>query len=310
MAKFTGGLDALKDRHSRLVARRDAAQTVFKKADAAWSTQLLDADDTDDKTVDVLRKKADAAQTELKGLDELIAKQARRVADAETQLADEQTKAAGAAAGGVMGRDVEQIEKLKVLWLSTTRQFSTALAKYETFRFEAGSISRYLANASNEVEIAMSVTGPDLKAGAIAVLEGREPAPTAPAPVLKIVPPAPPPTKTVFFTRASKWTDASGKLHVIQKFSDAILPPELAAHALKVGAAVELNSPLRKQNIGTWGGRPLHAEHAHALDAASAGTPIVHSAFEPHPNVGAPYTIKVAPVAMAVGARNMPTTKE
>jgi hypothetical protein len=125
---------------------------------------------------------------------------------------------------------------------------------------------------------------------------------------VKFAPPKPPPTETVFFLRAAKWKDDKGKLHLIQKFTDATLPPALATHAIAVGAAVEWRSPLRKQNHGTWNGRPFHAEHCFALDEASANSPIVHSAFEPHPNVGAPYTIKAAPVALAVGARNMPPT--
>ena len=307
MGKITGSLGSLKDRQARLASQRDAAKTALEKAKAARQHHLLEGDVSDAKTSTALQAKVTVAESELAGLDEALAEQARRVADTERALADEQTQATRKAASEALQRDVDAIEAQLAPWLTSTRQLASVLAKYETFRFEAGSIGKYLLNASNEIEIALSVTIPDLKGGVAAVLEGREAPPSQPAPVIKFVPPKPPPTKTIFFTRASKWTDASGKLHVIQKFSDAILPPELAAHALKVGAAVELNSPLRKQNIGTWGGRPLHAEHAHALDAASASTPIVHSAFEPHPNVGAPYTIKVAPVAMAVGARNMPT---
>ena len=308
MAKFTGGLDALKERHSRLVARRDAAHTVFKKADAAWRSQLLDADDTDNKTTAVLRQKLNDAEAELKGLDELIAEQARRVADAERALADEATKAACKAASEALAADVAKMERQLAPWLASTRSLASELEKYSTFRFEAGGIARFLNNAAAEIEIALGLTIPDFKSAIAAVAEGRESAPAAPTPVRKIVQPTPPPTKTIFFTRASKWTDAAGKLHVIQKFTDAILPPELAAHAVKVGAAVELKSPLRKQNIGTWGGRQLHAEHAFALDEASANAPVVHSAFEPHPNVGKPYTIKAAPVAMAA-TRDMPTKK-
>jgi small-conductance mechanosensitive channel len=309
MAKISGGVDVLRDRQARLTSQRDAAKAALEKAKAARQFHLLEGDVADTKTAAALQAKVSAAESELAGLDEALTEQARRVADAERQLADEQTKAARKAASEVLEREVEAIEKMTASWLITTRQLSTALAKYETFRFEAGSISKYLANASNEVEFALSVTIPDLRGGVIAVLEGREAPPSQPAPILKIAAPAPPPTKTVFVTRAVKWTSSDGKLHLVQRFTDTALPPELAAHALKVGAAVELNNLLRRQNLGTWSEKQLHAEHCFALDEASrTAAPILHSAFELHPNIGKPFTIKVAPVAMAVGARNMPPT--
>jgi hypothetical protein len=310
MAKISETLGSLKDRQTRLTSQRDAAKTALEKAKAARQHNHLDGDG-DAKTAAALQAKVSVAESELAGLDEAVKAQAERVADTERQLADEATQAARKAASEALARDVDSIEAQLAPWLTATRQLAAALAKYETFRFESGSISKYLANASNEAEIALSVTIPDLKGGIAAVLEGREQAPSQPAQVVKFVAPKPPPTKTVFFLRASKWTDDKGKLHLIQKFNDATLPPALAAHAIKVGAAVEMTDPVRKKNLGSWNGRPFHAEHCFALDAASeTREAVLHSAFTPVDR-GAPIT-GTMPVQRApmVAARNMPTGKK
>jgi hypothetical protein len=149
--------------------------------------------------------------------------------------------------------------------------------------------------------IAVIVTG--LKAHAAAVLAGTAKAslmrPDVPAPKPRAVPV--PPTETVFFLRASKWTDENGKLHLIQKFTDATLPPALARHAIKVGAAVERTDPCRKQTLGSWSGRQFHAEHCFALDAASeiGNVSPIKPMFEKHPGVPEPYSF-IAPTRPGV----------
>ena len=284
MSKIAIGLDGLRDRSARLQSQQRAAVLALEKAKASLQSHLLDGDD-DAKVTAALQSKVDSAASLLGSLDDAVKVQAERVADAERQIADEKTQASRKAASEKIAADATNYEKQNVQWLATSRTFAKDLQKFSTFRSEIGAISNFITNAANEVESAMAVTIPDLRDAAKAVLEGREKPPVPPAAVVKIVPPKPPPTETVFFLRASKWTDAEGKLRLIQKFNDAALPPALAAHAIKTGAAVEWYSPLRKQNLGTWNGRPFHAEHCFALDAASeTREPITHSAFEPHPS--------------------------
>jgi hypothetical protein len=286
MAKIGESLGLLKERSARLTSQRDAAKTSLEKAMAAVQAHLLEGDADDVKALGVLQSAVDRASSLLASLDAAIAEQTRRVADAERQLADEQTKAARKAASEALARDVEQIEQLIVPWLSTTRQLAAALAKHETFRFEAGSIAKYLANAAQEVEIALSVSIPDLRGGVIAVAEGREKPPVPPATVAKIVAPKAPVTETVFLLRHLKYTDAQGNVQCAGKMRDHALPPHFAQKALKSGAAVPLSDPRRKSLSGSWGMMAPSESQCESLDGTPSGTaaPITHSAFEPHPS--------------------------
>jgi hypothetical protein len=167
---------------------------------------------------------------------------------------------------------------------------------------DANGLQAFAQDCRTQIPPAIAVIVTGLKAHAAAVLAGTAKAslmtPDVPAPKQKVVPA--PPTETVFFLRASKWTDANG-LHLIQKFTDATLPPALARHAVKVGAAVERTDPCRKQTLGSWSGRQFHAEHCFALDVASATgniTPI-KPMFEKHPNVPEPYSF-IAPTRPGV----------
>ena len=312
MAKISESLGSLKDRSARLTSQRATAMTSLEKAKVAMQTHLLEGDADDTKALAALQAKVNDAFSLLASLDAAIAEQARRVDAAESELADERTKVTRKTASEALARDVDSIEAQLAPWLASTRQLASALAKYETFRFECGSIPKFMTNAAAEVELALSVTIPDLKGGIVAVLEGREVPPSQPAPILKVVAPKPPPTKTAFFLRASKWTDDKGKLHLIQKYDDATLPLALAAHAIKVGAAVEMTDPVRKPNVGSWNGRPFHAEHCFALDAASeTREPIVHSHFEPldrGPAITSVMPVQRAPAMTA--ARNLPPGKK
>jgi hypothetical protein len=308
MSKITASLGSLKDRSARLAAQRGAAKTALDKAKAAVQAHLLEGDD-DAKTLAVLQAKVNDAFSLLESLDAAITEQARRVADAERQLADEATQAARKAASEALARDVDAIEAQLAPWLASTRTLAAALAKFETFRFESGSISKYLANASNEVEIALSVTVPDLKGGVTAVRDGREQAPS-PAPILKVVAQKPPPTETVFFLRHAKYTDEKGMVRCLGKMRDHTLPPPLAQRALKSGAAIPLTDPRVRTLKGNWGMIVPGPDQCEALDGTpdSRVAPVLHSAFEVVDR-GAPIT-GTLPVQRApmVAARNLPTT--
>src|ERR1019366_9545092 len=94
-----------------------------------------------------------------------------------------------------------------------TRALATDLRKYASFRTETSAIAEFITNASNEAELALSVSIPDLRGGALAVLEGRERAPSQPAAIVKLAPPAPT-TMRLFLTQPLGWYDENGKQHV------------------------------------------------------------------------------------------------
>jgi hypothetical protein len=172
---------------------------------------------------------------------------------------------------------------------------------------DAHGLTAYLMNAKEEVPRATALIAQILKDRAAQTIDGRAKAalvmPEVIAPKQKPVPP--PPTETIFFLRASKWTDETGKLQLIQKFTDATLSPALAKHAIKVGAAVERTDPVRKQNLGSWSGRQFYAEHCFALDTASATSNItpIKPMFEKHPNVPEPWSQVVPTQPLQVATR-------
>jgi hypothetical protein len=224
--------------------------------------------------------------------------------DAEKEIADRKLRAETATA-------IEAIAKTLV---DADATLNAALAnmigatrRAADFVLDAHGLTAYLMNAKEEVPRATALIAQILKDRAVQTIDGRAKAalvmPEVIAPKQKAVPP--PPTETVFFLRASKWTDETGKLQLIQKFTDATLSPALAKHAIKVGAAVERTDPVRKQNLGSWSGRQFHAEHCFALDAASATSNItpIKPMFEKHPNVPEPWSQVVPTQPLQVATR-------
>src|ERR1035437_5904463 len=157
MAKISESRGSLKDRSARLTSQRATAMTSLEKAKAAMQTHLLEGDADDTKALAALQAKVNDAFSLLASLDAAIAEQARRVADAERQLVDEATKVARKAASEALAIDVAKIEAQLAPWLASTRQLASAISKYETFRFECGSIPKFMTNAAAEIELALSV---------------------------------------------------------------------------------------------------------------------------------------------------------
>jgi hypothetical protein len=285
-----GDLKAARAGRDNFIALKKAAEATATECgavvdqlgdDAADDIKLQPAIDRQiaaDKTVTV-RMKA------LAGADNKVAALEARVAD----LADQKLRGETAATENAMvdkwARVAATVDAAIAELVSISRETSPIV-------LDANGLQAFAQDCRTQIPPAIAVIVSGLKAHAAAVLAGTAKAsllrPDEPTPKLRVI--APPPTKTVFFLRASKWTDETGKLHLIQKFNDAVLPPALATHAIKVGAAVEMTDPVRKPNHGSWNGRQFHAEHCFALDAASETShvpPIMASSpFEPHPSVG------------------------
>jgi hypothetical protein len=315
MAKVVGGLDALRVKQTSLVSQRDAAEVSLAKARTALQVYLLSDNDGDDRAVAALQTKVDSAASLLASLDTAIKTQGERVADAERQKADEQNQAARKAASEAIAADVAKIESQIAPWLASTRKLATDLDKYGSFRFEAGGIAKYLANAAVEIELALSVSIPDLKSGVIAVLEGRERIPEQPATVTKLAAPAPAPTtELLFLTHSLGWFDAEGRKYRAPAMHDANLPLQLVGKARQLGAAHDLNSDVRRKNHGSKTSAPPEWAHCKFLnDDPKAKTdvePIVHSAFERHPNVRPAYSGTMRQPQTGTATRSLPPGKK
>jgi hypothetical protein len=282
MTQIGETLGLLKTKLSRLTNQRNSAESELERAKSNLQAHLL-SDSEDQKIMAALQAKIDSSFSLLGSLNAAIGTQAERIADAERQKADEQNQAARKAASEAIAADVAKIESQIAPWLASTRKLATDLDKYGSFRFEAGGIARYLANAANEIELALSVTIPDLRGGIVAVAEGREKPPTPPAEVVKFVAPKPPPTEILFFLRHAKYTDASGAVKCLGKMREHALPPPLAKKALSSGAAIPLTDPRVRTLKGNWGMIVPGPDQCEALDGTPSGNaaPVIHSAFEP-----------------------------
>jgi hypothetical protein len=259
MSKITGSLGALKDRHTHLTAQRDAAKIALEKAKAERQLHLLDGDIGDTKKSEALQDKVTDAESKLAGFDEAIEEQNRRITIAAQALDKEQRDAKQKAESEALAADVVVIKSKISPWLADTRQLATLLSKHEVFRFEAGSIARFLVNASNEVEIALSVTVPDLERGVINILNGSESAPVEPAPLVKAPQTQPAPTISVCSLKPVAWL-ADGVVRKAAAGTDINLSPQTARHAIKINAVCATDDPRRrmiKESTGFKVGTPL-----------------------------------------------------
>jgi len=80
----------------------------------------------------------------------------------------------------------------------------------------------------------------------------------------------PVPAQTVFLVRHVAFTDSEGHVRRIHRMNDADLTPALAARAIALGAAVEINDPLRRQYKGIYGAKIPSFEHCVVLDGSVA----------------------------------------
>jgi hypothetical protein len=120
------------------------------------------------------------------------------------------------------------------------------MQKHGGFRFEVGRTGDFILDAVNQSETALSVAIPDLDQAVINVAEGRETLPK-PAPVLKVVPAAPPaPTVSVFLSNPVKWMDADRQWQRAARYTVVALPPELAAMARELACTLPLDHPMVK----------------------------------------------------------------
>jgi hypothetical protein len=215
-------------------------------------------------------------------------------------MADQKTRAATAAASNELA--VELIEA-HAAYHASTSALNEICSRVLAVTQEANGMAVFLTSSLIEVGLAAPIVAEHLRLHARAVLNHQAAAvmpKPAPEPV-KVIAPAKPPLTQVFVTRAVRWKDHDGFDRCSAKFLDAEMPPRAAAYALKVGAALPMNSPERK-NKGSW---PTHVtlNNCFDLDKEETGTappsgsvvePTIHSAFQPLPGLRAPFQLKIA----------------
>jgi hypothetical protein len=120
-----------------------------------------------------------------------------------------------------------------------------------------GQVAGFLRNARSEMEMALDVGVPNLRAVAEAIRDGHMPIPKD-APVIEAKPAAPAKPKliAVFSSHALTWIDEMGSQRIIGKWHDVELPEAAAAFALQARLAVLPNDPVCAKSRGQSPGHP------------------------------------------------------
>jgi hypothetical protein len=313
MKQIAEALGLLKSTMTRLNMQRGAARAALEKARDALKQHLLSSDGGDQTTIAALKNQIVSERELITALDDAAETQTALVVAEENRLVDEETRKRRTAASEAILADVKNIESQLAPWLAATRALATSLKKYESFRTECSGIAEFLGKCATESEFALSMTIPDLRSAAQAVLQGTERPPVMPGVVVKIpAAQAAPTTQRLFLTQHLAWHDSNGVKHRAPSMHDADLPLDLVAKARALGAAHDLKSDVRAKNHGSKTSAPPDWNHVKWLNdpkGESNVEPIRHTAFETHPNVPPPYSLIVPTQPAMESTRALPTKK-
>ncbi len=239
-------LDAARASRDGLVTRLTAAELAVTERRTA--AQRLARDCADDAMLDAAEAELRRAQDRVSTLTAALAETERQVSALERardDAADKKRRAETAAAIEKLAQDLTQAA---AAFDTGSSQLAETCSRIAPIVLDCYGLQAFAMNARAEVPAAVQMITGILKDRARSTLAGTAPAAlpkveTIPEPVQL----PPPKTETVFFLRAAKWKDAEGKTRLIPKWSDAELPPAIAARALAVGAAVPVTDERRKK---------------------------------------------------------------
>jgi hypothetical protein len=256
MSKLQANHAKLSADQTRLQTKQAAAQGVLDRALDADSKFLLTGDN--DEATDTKRKGAvKDALAELARYEKPLADLAPQIVEAENALALETLTAAQDKGSKKLGGQTDTVETRRTVWLESTIDLIAALDAVAPAQYEMGQVAGFLRNACSEVEMALDVGVPNLRASVEAIRDGHMPIPKD-APVIEAKPlaPAKPTLTAVFATHALTWIDENGSQRIIGKWRDIELPEPAAAFALQARLAVLPNDPMCSKSRGQSPGHP------------------------------------------------------
>jgi hypothetical protein len=224
-------------------------------------------DANDDAKLDIALANKRAAEDKVAALTEWLTDDRKDVTDLQAQadkIADEQTRAATAGETDAMKTEIKTVGHETIVAITKLANVAERAGMCVP---EARGLHAFCVSSGTQIPDAVALIVKLLGDHSAAILAGSAPAtlkrPEAPY-VEKPVLPAP--TQIVFCLRSIKWHDTERKQHLAGKFTDAYLPPQLVAKALKSGACIAISDPRRKQFHHTQNEQP-RADTALDLDA-------------------------------------------
>lgn len=291
-------LAAAIDARNRLTSR--LADIEPNMADLAAEAERCALDNLPDAELDKVEARMRAASDRGQTLRAALAKataEVNRLEQARADAADKARREEVGAALELVSR--ECIESAEAVRIAVDRLY-TCMVKAATIAPEAGGLATFAEMARVEIPSGAELISKLLRQNREKVFCGSAPPrmPMVPEPFVRPSAPARELTAMLFALRPIKWRDEFGKQRMGGKFQDVEVPQRLAAKALRSGAVVSLDNPLRRQH-GSQGGPVPHASSAFDLDAGASpepehvAEPIVHSEFE-RVDRGPPFVLKLA----------------
>jgi hypothetical protein len=302
MDKLQAELAVLAARAKLLDSKRAATQTALDRAVEARQRNLIEGDLENAQAAAKLQAMVDSAGSTLAGYDTAISALAASIVAVEAKLGAEQLAADRKQARDTLIAQTDVIAKQIGPWLALTRDLAASTAAVG-ISFESDQIAGYLRNCASEIEAAGIATIGSLRSYAAGIITGQFPIPRAPGAIPAKAPAPAPTTARLFLTQHLGFFDEQGGMHPLASMNDHEIPLALVAKARALGAAWDLDSPQRKQHGGSKTSAPPAWAHCKILNenpkAKSNVEPILHSAFEKHPNVRPAYTLRQPQTATA-----------
>jgi hypothetical protein len=269
MKKMESALAGLTARRERIASKRSAAEAELLAAERARLALLTESDADDPKAEARAQSRVDTARSSLEGLTAALASLDEQIAGAERALASERDRVEREAAADKMEADAAAAEKA-IEGLTGLLAFGKAFAPLRPVSFDAKQVSEMAPVAAAQLQIAARAAINDARAQARSVRNGA-----AVIPDLRPEPPPPPapkpaPTEKIFTLREVKWTDPERSgVQAAPAFFDIVVPPDRAARALELQAAVAPDHEKAKELRGTRPYRHPNHERCVALDDAA-----------------------------------------
>jgi hypothetical protein len=245
---FQRDIDAARTSCSSLTARLAVAE--LEVSERREDAKRLAVEGADDGVLDKAEAKLRAAQDRVATLSSALAETKQKI----TVLEAEQ---AAAADKKLRSETVAEIDKMALALTGAADDFVFAAAQLATISAPISEVApdcsgmhAFAASARDQVPLTIPIVLEVLRYLSAEVTSGRAKA-TLPEPAPAALPaPQPAPTTRVFTVRDICWTDAEGKLCTQHRWLDVDLPPVTAVRAIKIGAAVKTDDPIRKKQIG------------------------------------------------------------
>jgi len=311
-------ITAAKKRLAVLIERRTDAKQVFDAAVGSREAFLIGGNLDDERTSEKHEAKVAAATSKVQGLDSAITAMQLQVDDLEAKLRLEVEATERNRVAGEIEENLASVEQQTGPWLASTRTFIASLAKLENLSFEINQVGLYLAKVVGEIELALSISMPDMHRHAEAIRSGGMMLPKYPRvepELLELQANTATPThpgeavRLVFCLKPIRWRGVDGQRQFAERWSDAQLPERLIARATQRGAiTLDMTHEKRRTHKGILSAFTGTPEHA-IVDLDGSGeitASILPPGFEPLPGVGPPRTMSIK-VAPARGTDEVPT---